>query len=199
MSDPDAHPRTPHPRAARRVGAAEKGLRTGDAVRHLISFNMKGSSGLVYKSRVQAKVSRYPSSAVLHPRLFRMVTIPGICVAQSYLHPARGALDTAGDFAELVLAILVVSKLERRRTLERSPQDRADAKAKGKVRTQAQARLSSVRPTDGAGRRVARLAMTDGEPAAAPSPARSSARARTAFACGGSGNRRAGRPLCRSA
>ena len=41
-------------------------------------------------------------------------------------------LDTTGDFAELVLAMLGVSaKLERRRIAERTARGRADAKAKG--------------------------------------------------------------------
>src|ERR1700730_3783018 len=41
-------------------------------------------------------------------------------------------LDTTGDFAELVLAMLgVAAKLERRRIAERTARGRADAKAKG--------------------------------------------------------------------
>jgi DNA invertase Pin-like site-specific DNA recombinase len=41
-------------------------------------------------------------------------------------------LDTTGDFAELVLAMLgVAAKLERRRIMERTALGRADAKAKG--------------------------------------------------------------------
>lgn len=41
-------------------------------------------------------------------------------------------LDTTGDFAELVLAMLgVAAKLERRRILERTARGRADAKAAG--------------------------------------------------------------------
>jgi DNA invertase Pin-like site-specific DNA recombinase len=42
-------------------------------------------------------------------------------------------LDTTGDFAELVLAMLgVAAKLERRRIAERTARGRADAKAKGR-------------------------------------------------------------------
>ncbi len=45
---------------------------------------------------------------------------------------AEPVLDTTGDFAELVLAMLGVSaKLERRRILERTARGRADAKAAG--------------------------------------------------------------------
>ena len=45
---------------------------------------------------------------------------------------AEPVLDTTGDFAELVLAMLGVSaKLERRRIMERTARGRADAKAKG--------------------------------------------------------------------
>ena len=41
-------------------------------------------------------------------------------------------VDTTSDFAELVLAMLgVAAKLERRRILERTARDHADAKAKG--------------------------------------------------------------------
>lgn len=41
-------------------------------------------------------------------------------------------LDTTGDFAELVLAMLgVAAKLERRRIIERTARGRADARAKG--------------------------------------------------------------------
>ncbi len=41
-------------------------------------------------------------------------------------------LDTTGDFAELVLAMLgVAAKLERRRILERTARGRADARAAG--------------------------------------------------------------------
>jgi DNA invertase Pin-like site-specific DNA recombinase len=45
---------------------------------------------------------------------------------------AEPVLDTTGDFAELVLAMLgVAAKLERRRIAERTALGRADAKAKG--------------------------------------------------------------------
>ena len=45
---------------------------------------------------------------------------------------AEPILDTTGDFAELVLAMLgVAAKLERRRIIERTARGRADAKAKG--------------------------------------------------------------------
>lgn len=45
---------------------------------------------------------------------------------------AEPVLDTTGDFAELVLAMLgVAAKLERRRILERTARGRADAKALG--------------------------------------------------------------------
>ncbi len=45
---------------------------------------------------------------------------------------AEPVLDTTGDFAELVLAMLgVAAKLERRRIIERTTRGRADAKAKG--------------------------------------------------------------------
>ena len=45
---------------------------------------------------------------------------------------AEPVLDTTGDFAELVLAMLgVAAKLERRRFAERTARGRADAKAKG--------------------------------------------------------------------
>jgi DNA invertase Pin-like site-specific DNA recombinase len=45
---------------------------------------------------------------------------------------AEPVLDTTGDFAELVLAMLgVAAKLERRRILERTARGRADAKTKG--------------------------------------------------------------------
>ena len=45
---------------------------------------------------------------------------------------AEPVLDTTGDFAELVLAMLgVAAKLERRRILERTSRGRADAKAAG--------------------------------------------------------------------
>jgi len=45
---------------------------------------------------------------------------------------AEPVLDTTGDFAEVVLAILgVAAKLERRRIIERTARGRADAKAKG--------------------------------------------------------------------
>ena len=45
---------------------------------------------------------------------------------------AEPVLDTTGDFAELVLAMLgVAAKLERRRILERTARGRDDAKAKG--------------------------------------------------------------------
>jgi DNA invertase Pin-like site-specific DNA recombinase len=45
---------------------------------------------------------------------------------------AEPVLDTTGDFAELVLAMLgVAAKLERRRIIERTERGRADAKAKG--------------------------------------------------------------------
>ena len=45
---------------------------------------------------------------------------------------AEPVLDTTGDFAELVLAMLgVAAKLERRRIVERTARGRADAKAKG--------------------------------------------------------------------
>jgi DNA invertase Pin-like site-specific DNA recombinase len=45
---------------------------------------------------------------------------------------AEPVLDTTGDFAELVLAMLGVSaKLERRRILERTARGRADARARG--------------------------------------------------------------------
>jgi DNA invertase Pin-like site-specific DNA recombinase len=45
---------------------------------------------------------------------------------------AEPVLDTTGDFAELVLAMLgVAAKLERRRILERIARGRDDAKAKG--------------------------------------------------------------------
>jgi DNA invertase Pin-like site-specific DNA recombinase len=45
---------------------------------------------------------------------------------------AEPVLDTTGDFAELVLAMLgVAAKLERRRILERTARGRADAKANG--------------------------------------------------------------------
>jgi DNA invertase Pin-like site-specific DNA recombinase len=45
---------------------------------------------------------------------------------------AEPVLDTTGDFAELVLAMLgVAAKLERRRIMERTARGRADAKAKG--------------------------------------------------------------------
>jgi DNA invertase Pin-like site-specific DNA recombinase len=45
---------------------------------------------------------------------------------------AEPVLDTTGDFAELVLAMLgVAAKLERRRISERTARGRADAKAKG--------------------------------------------------------------------
>ena len=53
---------------------------------------------------------------------------------------AEPVLDTTGDFAELVLAMLgVAAKLERRRIAERTARGRADAKAEGReVRTQAE-------------------------------------------------------------
>ena len=45
---------------------------------------------------------------------------------------AEPVLDTTGDFAELVLAMLgIAAKLERRRITERTARGRADAKAKG--------------------------------------------------------------------
>ncbi len=45
---------------------------------------------------------------------------------------AEPVLDTTGDFAELVLAMLgVAAKLERRRIIERTARGRADAKASG--------------------------------------------------------------------
>jgi DNA invertase Pin-like site-specific DNA recombinase len=45
---------------------------------------------------------------------------------------ADPVLDTTGDFAELVLAMLgVAAKLERRRIVERTARGRADAKANG--------------------------------------------------------------------
>jgi DNA invertase Pin-like site-specific DNA recombinase len=45
---------------------------------------------------------------------------------------AEPVLDTTGDFAELVLAMLgVAAKLERRRIVERTARGRADAKAQG--------------------------------------------------------------------
>jgi DNA invertase Pin-like site-specific DNA recombinase len=45
---------------------------------------------------------------------------------------AEPVLDTTGDFAELVLAMLgVAAKLERRRIAQRTARGRADAKAKG--------------------------------------------------------------------
>ena len=45
---------------------------------------------------------------------------------------AEPVLDTTGDFAEVVLAMLgVAAKLERRRILERTARGRADAKAAG--------------------------------------------------------------------
>lgn len=45
---------------------------------------------------------------------------------------AEPVLDTTGDFAELVLAMLsVAAKLERRRTMERTARGRADALAAG--------------------------------------------------------------------
>ena len=45
---------------------------------------------------------------------------------------AEPVLDTTGDFAELVLAMLgVAAKLERRRIAERTARGRADAKARG--------------------------------------------------------------------
>ena len=45
---------------------------------------------------------------------------------------AEPVLDTTGDFAEVVLALLgVAAKLERRRILERTARGRADAKAGG--------------------------------------------------------------------
>jgi len=45
---------------------------------------------------------------------------------------AEPVLDTTGDFAEFVLAMLgVAAKLERRRVAERTARGRADAKAKG--------------------------------------------------------------------
>jgi len=45
---------------------------------------------------------------------------------------AEPVLDTTGDFAELVLAMLgVAAKLERRRIIERTARGRADAKANG--------------------------------------------------------------------
>jgi DNA invertase Pin-like site-specific DNA recombinase len=45
---------------------------------------------------------------------------------------AEPIVDTTGDFAEIVLAILGVSaKLEHRRIMERTARGRADAKAKG--------------------------------------------------------------------
>lgn len=45
---------------------------------------------------------------------------------------AEPVLDTTGDFAELVLAMLgVAAKLERRRILERTARGRADARARG--------------------------------------------------------------------
>ena len=45
---------------------------------------------------------------------------------------AEPVLDTTGDFAELVLAMLgVAAKLERRRILERTARGRADARATG--------------------------------------------------------------------
>jgi len=45
---------------------------------------------------------------------------------------AEPVLDTTGDFAELVLAMLgVAAKLERRRIIERTARGRADAKAQG--------------------------------------------------------------------
>ena len=45
---------------------------------------------------------------------------------------AEPVLDTTGDFAELVLAMLgVAAKLERRRILERTARGRADARAAG--------------------------------------------------------------------
>jgi DNA invertase Pin-like site-specific DNA recombinase len=47
---------------------------------------------------------------------------------------AEPVLDTTGDFAELVLAMLgVAAKLERRRIMERTARGHADAKAKGVV------------------------------------------------------------------
>ena len=51
---------------------------------------------------------------------------------------AEPVLDTTGDFAELVLAMLgVAAKLERRRIAERTALGRADAKAKGPHHTPA--------------------------------------------------------------
>ena len=45
---------------------------------------------------------------------------------------AEPVLDTTGDFAELVLAMLgVAAKLERRRIKDRTARGRADAKANG--------------------------------------------------------------------
>ncbi len=45
---------------------------------------------------------------------------------------AEPVLDTTGDFAELVLAMLgVAAKLERRRIIERTARGRADARAQG--------------------------------------------------------------------
>lgn len=45
---------------------------------------------------------------------------------------AEPVLDTTGDFAELVLAMLgVAAKLERRRIIERTARGRVDARAKG--------------------------------------------------------------------
>jgi DNA invertase Pin-like site-specific DNA recombinase len=45
---------------------------------------------------------------------------------------AEPVVDTSGDFAEVVLAVLGVSaKLERRRIFDRTARGRADAKAKG--------------------------------------------------------------------
>ncbi|WP_428486388.1 recombinase family protein [Rhodopila sp.] len=47
---------------------------------------------------------------------------------------AEPVLDTTGDFAELVLAMLgAAAKLERRRIMERTARGRADAKAQGVV------------------------------------------------------------------
>ncbi len=70
---------------------------------------------------------------------------------------AEPVLDTTGDFAELVLAMLgVAAKLERRRIVDRTARGRADAKAKG-VRF---GRKPSLTPHQ---QREARLRIEEGE------------------------------------
>lgn len=119
---------------------------------HQVSQLKAAGCGTIYREKVSGKTADrpqlkrmmkalHPGDVIIIPAVDRLSrdTTDLLVIARDIQQAGAGlrslaepVLDTTGDFAELVLAMLgVAAKLERRRLLERTARGRADARAAG--------------------------------------------------------------------